>query len=69
MARTPVLLRLTILLTMLACSGCASWHLRKEARKEHTSTSGTSTGGFLQDLAQGASYDSLHNWGEHTNRW
>jgi hypothetical protein len=69
MARTPTLLRLANLLMILTCSGCASWHYRKEDKKAYTSSNSTATGGFFQDLAQAVSYDSLHNWGEHTNRW
>jgi hypothetical protein len=69
MARTPVLLRLSILLTILACSGCASWHYRKEAKKETTSSDSTATGGLVQRALEGLSYDSLHGWNAHSNRW
>jgi hypothetical protein len=69
MARMPSSLFSSILLTMMACSGCASWHYRKEAKKVTTSSNSDATGGLVQRAFQGLSYDSLHDWNAHTSRW
>jgi hypothetical protein len=69
MARMPSLLVSSILFTILASSGCASWHYRKEAKKETTSSDSNATGGLVQQALQGLSYDSLHDWNAHSNRW
>jgi hypothetical protein len=69
MARMPRLLFSPILLTILACAGCASWHFRKEAKKETTSSNSDTTSGLVQRALQGLSYDSLHDWNAHANRW
>ena len=61
MARMPGLLRLSMLLTIIASSGCASWHYRKEAKKETRSSSSNSTDSFVQQALQGLSYDSLRD--------
>ena len=65
MARMPSLLRLLILLTILACSGCASWHFRKDAKTEKASSSND---GSLQPVAQDLANASLHGWNFNA-RW
>jgi hypothetical protein len=65
MARMPSLLRLMILLTIVACSGCASWHFRKDAKKEKTSSSND---GSLQPVVEDVANASLHGWNFNT-RW
>jgi hypothetical protein len=69
MERMPSLLRLSIIPTISASFGCASWHYRKEAEKLTTSSNGDTTGGLVQRTLDGLSYDSLHDWNAHTNRW
>ncbi len=65
MARMPGLLRSFVLLTIIACSGCAEWHFRKDKKREQAS--GNSDGALLpyaQDLANA----SLHGW-NFNSRW
>ncbi len=64
MARMPSLLRLLILLTTMACSGCALWHFRKDAKPDKTSSSS----GSLQPVVQDLSNASLHGW-NFNSRW
>ena len=64
MARTPSLLHLAVLFTMVASSGCASWHFRKDAKPAKT----PSTDGADQPVLQDLSNASLHGW-NFNSRW
>jgi hypothetical protein len=64
MARMPSLLRLLVLFALMACSGCASWHFRKDAKDQKTAT----TDGVLQPVAQDLANASLHGW-NFNGRW
>jgi hypothetical protein len=65
MARMPGLLRSFVLFTVVACSGCASWHYRKDADKYKATVS---TDGTLQPIAQNLANASLHGW-NFNSRW
>jgi hypothetical protein len=65
MARTPSLLSLIILVTITACSGCASWHYRRDAKTEKTSSS---SDGSLQPVVQELANAALHGW-NFNSRW
>jgi hypothetical protein len=65
MARMPGLLRSFVLLTIIACSGCAEWHFRKD--KKQAQVSGN-TDGALLPLAQDVANASLHGW-NFNSRW
>jgi hypothetical protein len=64
-AKMPSLLRLLILCTVVACSGCASWHYRKDAKREKTSSS---SDGSLLPVVQDLANASLHGW-NFNSRW
>ena len=64
MARMPSLLHLMVLFMTVASSGCASWHFRKDAKPDKTSSSG----GDLQPVVQDLSNASLHGW-NFNSRW
>ena len=65
MARMPGLLRSLVLLTVVACSGCASWHFRKDAERNK---SVVSSDGTLQPVVQDLANASLHGW-NWNSRW
>ncbi len=65
MARMPSLLRLLILFAIMASCGCASWHFRKDAKKEKATSSND---GSLQPVVQDLANASLHGW-NFNGRW
>jgi hypothetical protein len=65
----PNWLRLGFMSTVIAACGCASWHYRKESKKDRTSITGDDVGEVGRRVFEGLSYDSLHDWGAHSNRW
>jgi hypothetical protein len=65
MARMPSLLPLLIVFAVMACSGCASWHFRKDAK---TKTTSSSSDGALQPVMQDLANASLHGW-NFNGRW
>jgi hypothetical protein len=68
MARMPPgLLRSFVLLTIIACSGCAEWHFRKDKKQQRASGS-TNEDGALLPLAQDVANASLHGW-NFNSRW
>jgi hypothetical protein len=67
MARMPALVRSFVLLTIVACTGCAEWHVRKDKRRDQASSSGNADGSLLP-LAQDAAKASLHGW-NFNSRW
>jgi hypothetical protein len=68
MARTPGLLRVSLLSTLVALSGCASWHYRKDDKARGTASSSGSNNGETSPLVQGLSNASLHGW-NFNSRW
>ena len=65
MARMPGLLRSVVLLTIIACSGCAEWHFRKGKKREQASGN---TDGALSPVVQDLANASLHGW-NFNSRW
>lgn len=66
MARMPGLLRSFVLLTIIACSGCAEWHFRKDKKRDQAS--GSNTDGTLSPVVQDLANASLHGW-NFNSRW
>jgi len=51
------------LLALVTCSGCASWHYRKEADSGYASSPSTpGDGGIFQGLLQGLQNASMNDW-------
>jgi hypothetical protein len=65
MARPPSLLRVSVLGMILACSGCASWHYRNEAKSEKP----LSDGATPQQPPAPDPYDASMHGLSVNNRW
>ena len=67
MARMPGLLRSFVLLTIIASSGCAEWHFRKDKKRDNQA-SGSNTDGALSPVVRDLTNASLHGW-NFNSRW